>query len=99
MPDLTHIDEHGKARMVDVSGKEATRRVATAQAVITMLPETVHKICQNELAKGDALGVARIAGILAAKRVDELIPSLATGRSSSRPRRRHLLQQGSKWKP
>ena len=74
MPDLTHIDEHGKARMVDVSGKEATRRVATAQAVITMQPETVHKICQNELAKGDALGVARIAGILAAKRVDELIP-------------------------
>ena len=74
MPNLTHIDEHGKARMVDVSGKESTRRVATAQAVITMLPETVHKICQNELAKGDALGVARIAGILAAKRVDELIP-------------------------
>ena len=74
MPDLTHIDEHGKARMVDVSGKETTRRVATARAVITMQPETVHKICQNELAKGDALGVARIAGILAAKRVDELIP-------------------------
>lgn len=74
MPELTHIDEHGKARMVDVSGKESTRRVATAQAIITMLPETVHKICQNELAKGDALGVARIAGILAAKRVDELIP-------------------------
>jgi cyclic pyranopterin phosphate synthase len=74
MPDLTHIDEHGKARMVDVSGKESTRRVATARAVITMQPETVHKIRQNELAKGDALGVARIAGILAAKRVDELIP-------------------------
>ena len=74
MPDLTHIDEHGKARMVDVSGKEATRRVATAQAIITMQPETVHKIRQNELAKGDALGVARIAGILAAKRVDTLIP-------------------------
>ena len=74
MPDLTHIDEHGKAHMVDVSGKEATRRVATAQAIITMQPETVHKIRQNELAKGDALGVARIAGILAAKRVDTLIP-------------------------
>ena len=74
MSDLTHIDEHGKARMVDVSGKEATLRVATARAIITMQPETVHKICQNELAKGDALGVARIAGILAAKRVDELIP-------------------------
>ena len=72
--DLTHIDEHGKARMVDVSGKDATRRVATAQAVVTMQPETLHKIRQNELAKGDALAVARIAGILAAKRVDELIP-------------------------
>ncbi len=74
MADLTHIDEHGKARMVDVSGKEATRRVATAQAVLTMLPETLHQICQNELAKGDALAVARVAGVLAAKRVDELIP-------------------------
>jgi len=74
MPDLTHIDEHGKARMVDVSAKDATRRVATAQAILTMLPETLHKICQNELAKGDALAVARVAGILAAKRIDELIP-------------------------
>ena len=74
MSDLTHIDEHGKARMVDVSAKETTRRVATAQAVITMRPETMQKICQNELAKGDALAVARVAGVLAAKRVDELIP-------------------------
>ncbi len=74
MSDLTHIDEHGKARMVDVSGKEATRRVATAQAVLTMQPETLYKIRQNELAKGDALAVARVAGVLAAKRVDELIP-------------------------
>ena len=74
MTDLTHIDEHGKARMVDVSGKETTRRVATAQAVLTMQAETLHKIRQNELAKGDALAVARVAGVLAAKRVDELIP-------------------------
>ena len=74
MTDLTHIDEHGKARMVDVSAKEATKRVATAQAVLTMLPETLHKISQNELAKGDALAVARVAGILAAKKVDQLIP-------------------------
>lgn len=74
MSDLTHIDEHGKARMVDVSGKETTRRVATAQAVLTMQAETLHKIRQNELAKGDALAVARVAGVLAAKRVDELIP-------------------------
>lgn len=74
MPDFTHLDEHGRARMVDVSAKEATRRVATAQAVLTMQPETLNKIRQNELAKGDALAVARVAGILAAKRVDELIP-------------------------
>lgn len=74
MTDLTHLDEHGKARMVDVSGKDVTRRVATAQAVLMMLPETLEKIRQNELAKGDALAVARVAGILAAKRVDELIP-------------------------
>jgi cyclic pyranopterin phosphate synthase len=74
MPDLTHIDEHGRARMVDVSGKETTRRVATARATVTMTPETLNKICQNELAKGDALAVARVAGVLAAKRVDELVP-------------------------
>ena len=74
MPELTHIDADGKARMVDVSGKAVTRRTATAQAVVTMQPETLSKICQNELAKGDALGAARIAGILAAKRTDELIP-------------------------
>ena len=74
MSDLTHVDAAGKARMVDVSGKDVTRRVATAQAVITMQPETLARICQNELAKGDALGVARVAGVLAAKRTDELIP-------------------------
>ena len=74
MTNLTHIDAAGKARMVDVSGKDVTRRVATAQAIITMLPETLERIRQNELAKGDALGVARVAGVLAAKRTDELIP-------------------------
>ena len=74
MPDLTHVDGAGKARMVDVSGKEVTKRVATAQAIVTMQPETLEKIRQNALAKGDALGVARVAGVLAAKRTDELIP-------------------------
>jgi cyclic pyranopterin phosphate synthase len=74
MSDLTHVDAAGKARMVDVSGKDVTRRVATAQAVVTMQPGTLEKIRQNELAKGDALGVARVAGVLAAKRTDELIP-------------------------
>ncbi len=74
MSDLTHVDAAGKARMVDVSGKDVTRRVATAQAVVTMQPETLEKIRLNTLAKGDALGVARVAGVLAAKRTDELIP-------------------------
>ncbi len=74
MPELTHIDEQGRARMVDVSQKDATRRIARAQAVLTMQPETVRRIQDNTLAKGDALTVARVAGILAAKRVDELIP-------------------------
>ena len=74
MSNLTHVDAAGKARMVDVSGKNVTRRVATAQAVVTMQPETLEKIRQNTLAKGDALGVARVAGVLAAKRTDELIP-------------------------
>lgn len=74
MTDLTHLDAQGKARMVDVSNKRVTRRVATAQARVTMQPETLEKIRQNALAKGDALGVARIAGVLAAKRVDTLIP-------------------------
>lgn len=74
MSELTHIDEHGTARMVDVTSKETTRRVAKAQAVVRMLPSTIAAIRENALAKGDALGVARVAGILAAKRVDELIP-------------------------
>lgn len=74
MQDLTHIDEHGKARMVDISSKNATRRMAAAQAVLAMKPETLDKIRQNDIAKGDALAVARVAGILAAKRVDELLP-------------------------
>ncbi len=74
MTELTHVDEQGKARMVDVSGKPATRRVATAQAVVTMRADTLEMIRGNALAKGDALGVARVAGILAAKRTDTLIP-------------------------
>jgi len=74
MPDLTHIDEQGRARMVDVSAKDPTRRVARAQAVLAMQPATVDRIQNNTLAKGDALAVARVTGILAAKRVDALIP-------------------------
>ncbi|HEX5324676.1 MAG TPA: cyclic pyranopterin monophosphate synthase MoaC [Capsulimonadaceae bacterium] len=71
---LTHVDEHGKARMVDISEKPSSAREAVARAVLHMKPETRALIERNGLAKGDALAVARVAGILAAKRVDELIP-------------------------
>lgn len=71
---LTHVDESGAARMVDVSDKLVTGRLARARAVIEMAPATARAIREATLSKGDALGVARIAGILAAKRTDELIP-------------------------
>ncbi|MEO7715141.1 MAG: cyclic pyranopterin monophosphate synthase MoaC [Capsulimonas sp.] len=74
MTQLTHLDEHGQARMVDVSGKAATRRVARAQAVVSMAAQTLELIRDNALGKGDALAVARVAGIMAAKKVDQLIP-------------------------
>ncbi|PKN58427.1 MAG: cyclic pyranopterin monophosphate synthase MoaC [Deltaproteobacteria bacterium HGW-Deltaproteobacteria-14] len=71
---LTHVDESGAARMVDVSDKPVSGRLARARAVIEMAPATARAIREATLSKGDALGVARIAGILAAKRTDELIP-------------------------
>ena len=74
MTQLTHLDEHGQARMVDVSAKAATRRVASAQAVVFLSPPTLDAIRDNALGKGDALAVARVAGIMAAKKVDQLIP-------------------------
>lgn len=74
MPDLTHLDETGAARMVDVSGKPATKRVARASGAITMAPETLRAIRDNTLQKGDVLAVSRVAGIMAAKRTAELIP-------------------------
>jgi cyclic pyranopterin phosphate synthase len=71
---LTHFDAHGQAHMVDVSGKAATRRSATAQGRIRMLPETLNLIEQGTSKKGDVLGIARIAGIQAAKKTSDLIP-------------------------
>lgn len=71
---LSHVDETGKAVMVDVTDKAVTRRVAVARAVVTMAPATVQAIREATLAKGDAIAVARVAGILAAKRTAELIP-------------------------
>ena len=74
MSDLSHIDEHGHARMVDVSDKPVTARMARATGSIQMRRETLDAIRANAIAKGDVLGIARLAGIMAAKRTAELIP-------------------------
>ncbi|AKR55380.1 Molybdenum cofactor biosynthesis protein MoaC [Devosia sp. H5989] len=71
---LTHLNENGEAHMVDVGGKDSTRRRAVARAVLEAQPETVEAILGGALKKGDALAVARIAGIMAAKKTSELIP-------------------------
>lgn len=72
--DLTHFDEHGASRMVDVGAKAVTSRVARASGRVVMQPETLARIQQRWFAKGDVLEVARLAGIMAAKRTGELIP-------------------------
>lgn len=71
---LTHFDAQGQAHMVDVGAKAATHRVAVAEGRICMQPATLDLIAQGTAKKGDVLGVARIAGIMAAKRTSELIP-------------------------
>jgi cyclic pyranopterin phosphate synthase len=72
--DLTHFDADGKAHMVDVGAKPATHRVAVADGVIRMLPQTLARIREGRVEKGDVLGVARVAAIQAAKKASELIP-------------------------
>ncbi len=75
MPDeLTHLDADGQARMVDVGGKDTTRRTARARARVELSSETAAKLVAGELPKGDVVSVARLAGIQAAKRTAELIP-------------------------
>jgi cyclic pyranopterin phosphate synthase len=71
---LTHVDERGAARMVDVAGKAVTHRRAVAEAVIHMRAETLAMIYEGRAPKGDVLGVARVAGITAAKKTSDLIP-------------------------
>ncbi len=71
---LTHFDTEGHAHMVDVSGKDSTDRVAVAVAQVRMRPETLALITEGRAKKGDVLGVARLAGIMAAKRTADLIP-------------------------
>ena len=74
MSDLTHFDERGNARMVDVGDKDVTERVATAKASVIMQPATLKLIRDKKAAKGDVLAVAQLAGIMAAKKTPDLIP-------------------------
>jgi cyclic pyranopterin monophosphate synthase len=74
MSELTHFDEHGRAHMVDVGSKDDTKRRAVARGEVRMQPETLQLIEAGEAGKGDVLGVAEIAGIMASKRTSELIP-------------------------
>lgn len=74
MNKLSHFDDHGASHMVDVSEKPVTDRLARAEGFVLMRPETLRIIRQKEISKGDVLEVARLAGIMAAKRADDLIP-------------------------
>ena len=73
-PSLTHFDNQGHAHMVDVAGKAATHRIAIAQGRIVMMPATLAIILAGTAKKGDVLGIARVAGIMAAKKTSDLIP-------------------------
>jgi cyclic pyranopterin phosphate synthase len=74
MSDLTHFNQHGDAHMVDVGDKQVTHRVAVAEGRISMQPDTLAMIVQGDHRKGDVLGIARVAGIMASKRTSDLIP-------------------------
>ncbi len=74
MGDLTHFDDRGASRMVNVGGKAITERVARAESFVQMQPETLSLILNRQMAKGDVLEVARLAGIMATKRTADLIP-------------------------
>jgi cyclic pyranopterin phosphate synthase len=74
MSDFTHFDDEGRAVMVDVGAKPATARTATAKCAVVMAPETLTMIAEGKAKKGDVLAVARLAGIMAAKRTPDLIP-------------------------
>jgi cyclic pyranopterin phosphate synthase len=74
MTELTHFDEHGSSRMVDVGAKEVTHRLARAENFVVMQPETLQLILAHRVKKGDVLEVARLAGIMATKRTADLIP-------------------------
>ncbi|URN96814.1 MAG: cyclic pyranopterin monophosphate synthase MoaC [Candidatus Pristimantibacillus lignocellulolyticus] len=74
MVEFTHFNEQGRAKMVDISDKEITKREATATSMVKMLPTTLQKIKEGKIGKGDVLSVAQVAGIMAAKKTSEWIP-------------------------
>ncbi|MGQ9550023.1 MAG: cyclic pyranopterin monophosphate synthase MoaC [Roseiflexus sp.] len=74
MSDLTHLDESGHARMIDVGAKDETLREAVARGEVRMRPETLRRLAAGDMPKGDVLATARIAGIMAAKRTPDLLP-------------------------
>ena len=73
-PSLSHIDDAGRARMVDVTAKDETVRVAVAAGRVVMQPETLHLLLRGEIAKGNVLTTAQVAGVMAAKKTSDLIP-------------------------
>ena len=85
MSKLTHLDEAGQVHMVDVSEKSDTDRMATATAIVQLTPEAMAILLAGDTKKGDALAVARIAGIMAAKKTSELILSLIHISEPTRP--------------
>ncbi|OEF96971.1 cyclic pyranopterin monophosphate synthase MoaC [Desulfuribacillus alkaliarsenatis] len=72
--ELTHFNEQGRAKMVDVSEKKTTKRTATVSGKVIMKPETLARIKEGKIAKGDVLAVAQVAGVMAAKKTSDLIP-------------------------
>ena len=95
MNELTHFDDAGRARMVDVGDKSETHRIAIASARITMQPETLETIIAGTASKGDVLGVAQVSAIMGAKKTSDLVPmchplSPDLGQCRSRPEPRRL---------
>jgi cyclic pyranopterin phosphate synthase len=109
MAEFTHFNESGRARMVDISTKDSTERLATAQAKVFLFPETLEKIQRGKIAKGDVLAVAQVAGVMGAKKTPDLIPMchpilLTSVQKAAAPSPLQRLprqqdQRGSKWKP
>ena len=92
---LTHVDESGAARMVDVSGKDVTAREAVATGRVLVSPEVVALLRSGDVPKGDALAVARVAGIMAAKRTPDLVPLCHPLSLASMPR--PTMRAGCSW--